>query len=100
LHLAQWTEASSPPPNLLKNPPQPLSLRRIHHLHKSHPSFELQTKRRMPLAILAVHSMPFTVDQNSLQPIEIRAHHIHVLVNHHSRQMLPRRRIARLLTLR
>jgi len=30
----------------------------------------------MPIAILALRSMPHAIRQNRLQPIEIRAHHI------------------------
>jgi len=49
----------------------------------------MQTKRRMTLAILALRSMPYAVRQDCLELIEIRAHHIDMLIDNEPSEVLP-----------
>ena len=46
----------------------------------------MHTKRRIPLAVLALRSMPHAIPQNRLELIEVSAHQIDVLMGHEARE--------------
>ena len=77
------------PLNLPEKTAQTRTLLGMNHFHKADASFQVRSKRRMLLAVLALGAKTNAVRQNRIQQIEITAHNIHFFVGDKPRQVLP-----------
>src|SRR5438034_10621663 len=75
--------------NLIEYRAEPFSFCRVYHLDESQPALQVRTKRGMALAILALGAEANTVGEGCFEAIKVSPHDIHMLVQYHTRQVLP-----------